>query len=169
MKIVVCLLVMFSVAACVGEPAPTTFVLINDGDADIYRNASRWLSLEADGHPASLTAPGCMARCGLATGPIACATAAEYPTTKRLQPGDEEEVEWDGVYFVVREGESCYRERRAAKSLEAVFCYGHEIESIDGAPLTPGEEDMIPGTMLSDETCEMVEFESGGVVELRAE
>lgn len=168
MKTMVVLLAMFSLTACITEPAPTTFVLRNDGDTDIYHNVSRWLSLEVDGRPAFLNEPGCMARCGAFPQQIACAAVAEYPTTRRLGVGEEEEVEWDGTYYEVRPGESCFRERRAAKRLEAVFCYGHEVEAIDGAPRERiGAE--LPGTTVTDEVCESAAFERGGTVELLAE
>ncbi len=170
MKTVQCLmLVLISVvvSACGAEPESTTFVLVNDGEADIFRNQSRWLTLQVDGTPASLTEPGCMMACGAISQPIACALAAEYPTVVRIQPGGESELEWDGTYYELPEGKNCFRERTRTAEFSAEFCYGAEYETFGEEPMDQG--DTIGGATVKAPVCEQLTFERGGTVTLRAE
>jgi hypothetical protein len=160
--------------ACVGEPEPTTFAFVNDGDAEIYHDLQPgWLSLEVDGEPASLNRPSCMKKCGSLKGAFVCSLIDYYPTVIELKPGEETVVEWDGVYFEIDEDRDCYRERRRPAEFQAKFCYGYDYDDIDGDDVGgDGPEvsnNRIGGAQIGEPVCEVQAFERGGTVELLAE
>jgi hypothetical protein len=166
MSIIVCA-TLATAAGCVPEPEPTTFVMENAGDEEIYGGGG-WLSVEADGNPVWLSRPQCFQECGQP--PSGCPDVISYPSVTRIAPGESFESTWDGVYYEQPDGKNCYKERRRKAEFTAQFCFGHDYEEHEEyeGDRDAGPENVIYGAYVEDAECESVSFERGEFVEFLA-
>lgn len=105
-----------------GELEPTRFIIENSTDGTVYvKNSPQWLQLIVDGEPVWTHSALCVPRCGVFGGGAAC-FEPNPDAVIVLEPGESHDIVWDGTYYDLNPAETCYREHKGGRELEAEYC-----------------------------------------------